>query len=63
VEPGVARRAWEDLERAGASLWRISVQQTVPHLEVHLLPPPSSAKPEALIAAVRRLALDSTAEG
>jgi hypothetical protein len=48
---------WDALGRASGGIWRISVRQTVPHLEVHVLPPDLQAAGSArLFSAVRELA-------
>jgi len=31
--------AWDDLARASGGLWRVSVRNLAPHVEVHLVPP------------------------
>jgi hypothetical protein len=52
-----ARAGWRRLDNASASAWRLSVRQTVPHLEVHVRPPDLKAVGSApLVDAVRELA-------
>lgn len=53
-------RAWNALGRAGGGMWRISVRQLVPHLEVHVLVPPPSADARAFLDALRDLAVALT---
>jgi hypothetical protein len=51
------RTAWNRLARLSGGTWRISIRSTVPHLEIHLLPPPEDgggARP--LLAEVTALA-------
>lgn len=59
IEVTVARRAWAALERTGVSVWRLSVQQTVPHLELHVLPPARNADAGQFARAVRDLAAEA----
>jgi hypothetical protein len=48
---------WDALERASGGVWRLTVSQTVPHLEVHALPPdPRESGSARLFSAVRELA-------
>jgi hypothetical protein len=62
-DEALARRAWDRLEAASGGAWRLSVQQTVPHLEVHIRPPDTAAVSSArLIGTVRELALSLSAE-
>lgn len=52
-----ARTAWIRLTAASGGVWRMSVRQTVPHLEVHVLPPDLRAVgSEPLVEAIRELA-------
>jgi len=37
--PEIARRLWDDFRRSSNGVWRLSIRQTHPHLEVHLIPP------------------------
>jgi hypothetical protein len=44
VEPetsAAVRRTGQRLEATGGTVWRLSIRRVVPHLEVHLRPPPS----------------------
>ena len=57
-----ARTAWTRLAAASGGVWRVSVRQTVPHLEVHVLPPDLAAvQSEPLIEAIRGLAAEIAA--
>lgn len=67
VRPGadeaLARRAWDRFEAASGGVWRLSVHQTVPHLEVHVRPPDTATvSSEEFIATVRELALSLSGE-
>ena len=56
---GAARSAWEALEAVSDGVWRMSIRQTVPHLEVHIRPPRDDrAEPTQLVGAIRELALE-----
>jgi hypothetical protein len=56
---GAARTAWGRLAAASAGVWRVSVRQTVPHLEIHVRPPDVRAIGSApLVEAVHGLARD-----
>lgn len=50
------RSWWEQLAGVSGGVWRISVSPTVPHLELHFLPPAEGANSLRLIQAVRELA-------
>lgn len=51
------RTHWDRLSRHSGGAWRVSVRPTVPHLEIHLLPPdPDQASARQLLAAVGDLA-------
>jgi hypothetical protein len=51
------RKHWDALAEDSGGAWRISVRSTVPHLEIHLLPPdPERASARRLFAAVGALA-------
>lgn len=41
-DPNEVKRLWDRLQVASGGVWRLSVQRTVPHLEIHLLPPDTS---------------------
>jgi hypothetical protein len=51
-------RAWDGLASASGGMWRLTVQPVVPHLEIHVLPPPDLARcgSARLFTAVRGLA-------
>jgi hypothetical protein len=54
-----ARSAWARLAAASGGVWRISLRQTVPHLEVHVRPPDLRAAGSGpLIDALRELAAE-----
>ena len=53
-----ARRWWNELARLSGGAWRLSVRRTVPHLEVHVLPPAGSVGSERLLRAVRDIAVE-----
>lgn len=56
-----ARAAWDSLAHASAGVWRVSVRQTVPHLEIHVRPPDATSLGSApLVEAVRSLAREIT---
>lgn len=51
------RRLWERVARVSGGAWRVSVRPTVPHLEIHLLPPdPDAVSARALLEEVRDIA-------
>jgi hypothetical protein len=51
------RRAWDGLATASGDVWRIAVRQTIPHLEIHVVPPDISASGSArLFTVIRQLA-------
>lgn len=57
VDTGAMRRHWDRLA-ATAAPWRLSVRQTVPHLEIHLLPPDTATvNSRRLLDTVREIAL------
>lgn len=59
----VARDYWTRLERVSAGPWRLSIRRTVPHLEVHVLPPdPARVPSERLTRAVREIAQELVRE-
>ena len=53
ADPAVGRRAWGDLAEASGGIWRLSVRRDHPHLEVHVLPPPTTASARRLIETFR----------
>lgn len=58
-----ARRWWSEIERATGGVWRLSIRRTVPHLEVHALPPALDAiGSERLIRTVRDIAVEVSGE-
>jgi hypothetical protein len=50
------RAWWEQLTTVSGGVWRISVSPTVPHLELHFLPPASGVSSLRLMGAVREVA-------
>lgn len=59
--PGVdvrqIREAWERLAEVTGGVWRLSVRQNKPHLEIHVIPPDTtSSTAQELFAAFRSLA-------
>lgn len=52
----VLRAFWDRLDRESGGVWRISVRQLVPHLEVHVLFPSGDADARTLLGTVRELA-------
>ncbi len=59
-----ARQAWDRILAQSGGIWRLSVRQTVPHLEVHLRPPnTATAHADALIEALRDLGLELVRDG
>jgi hypothetical protein len=67
VDPSVVdatRASWDRLAATSAGVWRVSVRQTVPHLEIHVRPPDVGAVGSApLVEAVRGFAKDMTPSG
>jgi hypothetical protein len=63
VDSGAMRRHWDRLA-ASAPPWRLSVRQTVPHLEIHLLPPDTTKAggSRRLFDSVREIALAVSGE-
>jgi hypothetical protein len=41
-DAGELKPQWDRISAASGGIWRLSVQQTVPHLEIHVLPPDTS---------------------
>ena len=51
------RRLWETLTVASGRVWRLSIRETAPHLEIHVVPPDLAAAGSArLFTAIRQLA-------
>ncbi|MDQ3871194.1 MAG: hypothetical protein M3301_06230, partial [Chloroflexota bacterium] len=44
-DPLEIKRFWDRLQESSGGVWRLSVRRTVPHLEVHLIPPDTSRVP------------------
>jgi len=50
-------RLWEQVRRVSGGAWRISIRPTIPHLEIHLLPPdPDQSSSRELLSEVREIA-------
>jgi hypothetical protein len=60
ADEAAVRLAWGRLAKAGAGVWKLTVQPVVPHLEVHVRPPESTARAargaDQLLAPIRDLA-------
>lgn len=56
ADPGALRGAFDELRGASGGVWRLSVRRDVPHLEVHVLPPPGERPAARLFDAFRDLA-------
>ncbi len=53
------KRLWERLRAASGGAWRLSVQPTIPHVEIHLLLPGlEAASSRRLLSEVREVALE-----
>lgn len=52
---GEARRAWETLGSVSGGVWRLSVREEHPQLEVHVLPPAPDVPAERLVEAFREV--------
>jgi hypothetical protein len=58
-ELAAARRAWERLAEANDAVWRLSIRQTVPHLEVHVRPADAATIPaERVLRPITDLAVE-----
>jgi hypothetical protein len=56
-EGEILERLWERLRRVSGGTWRISIRPTIPHLEIHVLPPdPDSSSSRELLHEVREIA-------
>ena len=63
ADSSVARDLWRRLERVSGGPWRLSVRRTVPHLEVHVLPPDlQRVKAAQLAGTVREIAQELVRE-
>ena len=47
---------WKQLADVSGGVWRLSVSPTVPHVELHLLPPPAGVSSVRLLGALREVA-------
>lgn len=62
VDLGQLHGHWDRLGRDSGGAWRLSIRPTVPHLEIHLLPPdPEQANARHLLREVTELARAVTA--
>ena len=62
ADSGAIRAAWGELAAASASVWQLTVQPVVPHLEVHVrLAPLATVGSDGVIGPIRRLAEALTA--
>ncbi len=60
-DPGEMKRLWDRLQASSGGVWRLSVQRTVPHLEIHLMPPDTSkVTADRLFRPIRELAEELT---
>jgi hypothetical protein len=58
ADDALVRAAWERLESTSATVWRVTVQPVVPHLEVHLRPPPPNVDADRVLRPIRDLAAE-----
>ncbi len=57
LEASDMQRLWDRLGRVSGGAWRVSIRPTVPHLEIHLLPPdPDRTSSRELLREVREIA-------
>jgi hypothetical protein len=56
ADEAAVRSAWSHLARASVGVWRLTVQPIVPHVEVHLRPPPEKATADGVLGPIRELA-------
>lgn len=56
VDETAVREAWKAIEAASGGLWKLAVQPVVPHLEIHVVPPPPRVRSDRLIRPIRELA-------
>jgi hypothetical protein len=57
ADQAAVRSMWDRLTDAGAGVWTLTVQPVVPHLEVHMRPPPTGTSgADRLLAPIRDLA-------
>jgi hypothetical protein len=58
-----ARVAWSRLSQASEGVWRLTIQPVVPHLEVHLRPPPPQRiSADRVVEPIRELATALTTD-
>lgn len=51
ADPAAARRLWEGLDAATGGVWRLSIRREHPHVEAHVVPPPTDVPAERLFQA------------
>jgi hypothetical protein len=57
VDAAEIERLWDRIGRVSGGTWRISIRPTVPHLELHVLPPdPDQSSSRELLREVREIA-------
>ena len=57
ADEAAIRSIWQRLTTASGGVWKLTVQQVVPHVEIHVRPPMTSAhRADELIAPIRDLA-------
>jgi hypothetical protein len=56
ADEALVRAAWDRLSKLTAGVWRLTVQQVVPHIEVHFRPPSGTAGSERVVGPIRDLA-------
>jgi hypothetical protein len=56
ADEALVRLALSRLAKASGGVWRLTVQPIVPHVEVHILPPPEKAAADGMVAPIRELA-------
>ncbi len=57
LEASELQRLWDRLGRVSGGAWRVSIRPTVPHLEIHLLPPdPDRTSSRELLREVHEIA-------
>jgi hypothetical protein len=53
----LVRDAWTRLASLSEGVWKLTVQQVVPHLEVHVRPAPAAHAADELLIPIRDLAM------
>jgi hypothetical protein len=58
-EAAILERLWVRLSTVSGGIWRISIRPTIPHLEIHLIPPdPDASSARELLGEVREIAVE-----